>query len=97
MLSDDVRRCTDLKIVLLVHSGHQVGVIESDAIVGIGPEEERFRWFCSGLHGLDVGPERQDARLREVPAGLVQFDVELERRRFVGAGSSSGGEAFRRP
>ncbi len=48
MLSDDVRRSTNLKVILLVHAGHQIGVVEGYAIVGIRAEEERFRRSGSG-------------------------------------------------
>ena len=108
MLADDVGRRAHLKVILLVNARHQIGVVERDAIVGVGAEEERLRRLRAGLGWINVRPERQNARLREVPAGLVQFEVELKRSRFVSArmyrwrlpvssmqGSAKGAPGFR--
>jgi hypothetical protein len=73
MLTDDVGRRAYLKIVLLVITGDKIRVIEGDAVVRIRAEEQRLRWFSARLGRSDVGPQRENARLREVPACLIQF------------------------
>src|SRR5262249_10557715 len=88
VLADDVGWRAYLEVVLFVNAGSEVGVIVRDAVVRVRSEEKRFRRFCSGLRRSNVGPERQNARLREVPAGFVQLDIELKRGCFVSAWSS---------
>src|SRR6185503_1345483 len=90
MLADDIGRRAHLKIVLHVNARDEVGVMERNAVVGVRAEEERFRRFRSGLGWTNVGPERQNARLRVVPAGLIQFQVKLKRSRFVEAWRPNG-------
>src|SRR6185369_13905391 len=87
MLTDDVGRRAYLEIVLFVNTRSEVSVIVRDAVVRVRAEEEGFRRFCSGLRRSNVGPERQNARLREVPAGFVQLHVKLKRGCFVSAWS----------
>ena len=85
MLTDDVGRSSYLKIVLLVITRDEIRVIEGDAVVGVRAEEQRLRWFSTCLGCRHVGPQRENARLREVPAGFVKFQIELKCSRFVRA------------
>src|SRR4030095_15321188 len=90
MLADDIGRRAHLKVVLYVNARDEVGVMERNAVVGIRAEEKRLRWLLSGLGVSKVGPERQNARLRVVPARLIQFHVKLKGSRFVGARNPNG-------
>src|SRR5688572_23367082 len=83
MLADDVRWRPDLKVVQLVVTGHQVSVMERDAIICICAEEERLGWLRSRLCRYHIRPKCENARLRKMPAGLVQLDVELKCSGFV--------------
>src|ERR1051325_1821340 len=83
MLTDDVGWRAHLEVVLLVITRHEIRVIEGNAIVGVGAEEQRLRGFSTSLCRGHIGPQRKNARLREVPAGLVELDVELKRCCFV--------------
>src|SRR4026207_1685815 len=85
MLADDIGRRAHLEVILHVNTRHQIGVVERDAIVGVGAEEKWFRWFRSGRGRSNVSPEGQNARLRKMPAGLIQFHVKLKRGCFVEA------------
>src|ERR1051325_5201691 len=88
MLADDVSRCAYLKVVLLVITRHEICVIEGDAIVGVRAEEQRLWWFSTSLGRGHVRPQRENARLRKVPAGLVELEIGLKRCGFVGAGNA---------
>src|SRR6185503_1610744 len=90
MLADDIGRRAHLKVVLDVNARDEVGVMERNAVVGVRAEEKRLRWLLPGLGLKSVGPERQNARLRVVPAGLIQFHVKLKRGRFVEAWRPNG-------
>src|SRR5687768_14995461 len=85
VLADDVGWRADLKIVQLVITGHQIRVIEGDAVVGVSAEEERLRWSGAGPRGVYIVPKGANARLREVPSGLIQFHINLNVGRFVQA------------
>ncbi len=78
MLANDVRWRADLKVVQLVVTGHQISVVEGYAIVCVRAEEERFGWLSSRLCRSHIRPERKNARLRKMPACLVQLNVELK-------------------
>ena len=90
MLADDVRRRLDLEIVQLVDVGHQVGVVEVDTVVGVGPNHEGLRSPYATECIRHVAVENDDALLAEVPAHLVEVDVEFDDRGLVGPGVSDG-------
>ena len=83
VLADDVGRRLHLEIVLLVFTGSQVGVVEIDAVVAVGPDEERLRGLGAVDRGLGVSPQGQNARLGKVLAQLVELHVELDDRGLV--------------
>ena len=89
MLTDDVGRRSYLKVVLLVITRDEVRVIEGDAVVRVRAEEQRLRWFSTSFCRSNVGPQRENARLREVPARLVKFQIKLKRGCFVSACNTS--------
>ena len=64
-------------------AGDQVGVVEGDAASTVRAEEERLRRAPPSDGVVDIVPEREDARLRGVPADLVEFQVHLEAGRLV--------------
>src|SRR6185503_5201540 len=90
MLTDDVGRRAHLKIVDEVIIRDEVRMPVLDNVAGISAEEQRLG-RAAGTAGselqrrLHVVPQRQNALLREVPAGLVEPDVELKRRGLVAA------------
>src|SRR5688572_5084396 len=88
MLADDVGWRAHLKIVDEVVIRDEVGVPVLDDVAGISTEEQRFGRAARATgrelqRRLHVVPQRQDALLWEMPAGLVESDVELNRRGFV--------------
>src|ERR1044071_4893046 len=85
MLADDIGRRSHLKVIQLVNTGYEIGVVIGDAVVCVRAEEQRFRWFRACLSRSHICPKREDARLWVVPARLVQFYVELKCGCFVGA------------
>src|SRR5215208_10113 len=88
MLAEDVGRRAHLEVVDEVIVGNQVGVPVLDNVAGVATEEEWLR-RAAGAAGrvgecrFDVVPQRQHALLREVPAVLVERDVELNGRGFI--------------
>ena len=90
MLAQDVGRCPHLKVVDEVVVRHEIVMPILDDVARVSEEEQRLG-RAAGTAGcvlkcrLHVVPQRQDALLREVPAGLVKSDVELKRRGFVAA------------
>src|SRR5215216_2566009 len=90
MLTDDVGRRVYLKIVLRVKVRDEVSVVIRDAVVGVRTEEKRFRRFRAVFDSSNVRPERENTRLRVVPAGLVQFHVKLKRGCLVNSRDSFG-------
>jgi hypothetical protein len=85
VLAHDVGRRAHLEVVELVVARDEVGVVEGDAVARVGAEEEGLGRARAVARGGHVAPERQDARLREVPAGLVDLEVDLDVGRLVGA------------
>ena len=83
MLPDDVGRRADLKVVQLVVIGHQVGVPQLGRVVGGRPDEEGLGGPIVLDRGRHVFPERDEPRLRVVPALLVQDHVGLDDRRLI--------------
>src|SRR5215203_1078704 len=90
MLAHDVRRRAHLKVVLRVHARHKVRDVKSDAVVRVGAEEKRLRRFNAILSRLHIGPQCRDTRLREMPRGFVEFDVELNVRALVKTRDAGG-------
>src|ERR1051325_11281749 len=85
MLADDIGWRSHLKVIQLVNTGYEIGVVIGDAVVCVRAEEQGFRWFCACLSRSHICPKREDARLWVMPARLVQFYVELKCGCFVGA------------
>src|SRR6185369_14947206 len=90
VLADDIGRRTHLEVILLVNTRHQIGVVERYAIVRVSAEEKRFGRLGAGLGRSNVCPERQNPRLRKMPASFIKFQVKLKRSRFVGARRADG-------
>ncbi len=68
----------------------QIHEVVLDAVVRVGPEEQRLGRPLRVQRGLDVGPQRGQAVLRVVPARLVVLHVHLEHRRLVDPHAASG-------
>ena len=90
VLADGVGGCLDLEVVLLQHFRHAVGVAELDAIARVGAEEERVGRARQAFVGCHVAVEHVDARLRVMPAGLVDDQVQLDHRHVVAAHRRGG-------
>src|SRR5215213_8853886 len=54
-------------------------------VVRIGAEEQWFRRARACQRRSNIAPQRKNARLREVPACLVQLEVKLNRGGFIQA------------
>jgi hypothetical protein len=57
VLAHRVSWSAHLKVILDVNARHQVGVLERDAIVRVGAEEEWLRRFCAVERRFHVAPQ----------------------------------------
>ncbi len=83
VLTQHVGWRTDLKVVELVVVRHQIGEPVLDDLATVGAEEQRFGRALIVKRIGDVAPQRGDPLLREMPALLVEHDVELDVRGLV--------------
>ncbi|MBW2459839.1 MAG: hypothetical protein JRI68_35435 [Deltaproteobacteria bacterium] len=78
VLADDVGRRLHLEVVELVDVGHPVGVVEVDTVAAVGPHDEGLGGPGAVQSGGHVVIQNDDPLLAEVPAHLVEVDVELD-------------------
>ena len=79
VLADDVGRRLDLEVVELEVLGRSVGVAEFGAVARLGAEEEGLGLSApAALEPLGLAGEDVDPRLRIVPAGAVDNEIELD-------------------
>ena len=77
MLSNNIGRRAYLEIIHLIYFWHQIGVEVHGAIEGIVAHDQRFRRLPLVNDWYSVLPQGNDTLLRIMPAGLVEYRIEL--------------------
>ena len=78
MLTQDVGRRRDLEVIDIQGARDQVRRFVYDAFVRLRPEKQRFGRLVAGKCVLDVLLQNHNARLRIVPARLVDRHIKLD-------------------